>query len=1141
MPWLVPAALVALSGAWVARAELDTNAWTHVADVTCSGYSGAALSGFPLLLTLGPATVAGFDYADFAFADGRDLRFAAADGTEWLAHDVEEWNTNGASRVWVRLPALAPGAVVRAFWGNPESGTPAAGSAAWDGDFVGVWHFTGHTRDATANGNHATAAGGGAATGRVADGYALDGNDYLDCGNAASVNFTGSAVTLSAWIRPESTGAGQTIIGKSYHATHASPYYTWILYLTGTGGLHCRIDTTSFTAGSVAFNQWQHVAAVYDGAAIRLYLNGRFLQSTPKTGAIQLSARNVRLGGRDTSPLGEYYRGTLDEVRLARTARSADWLLAETLNVLSNATFCSYGPARATNPGLPRITTGAGVADVLATRATLGGNLVREGHGPTQVWVCWGNEDAGDAFGAWDTRVELGPLAEGAFSHPATGLAPGVPLAYRCMASNRIGRAWSPALWFTPAYPRLTVEHTTVEEGDLPATPAEITVRLTPAYGEDVAFTYATADGTATAAAPDPDFIATTGTRTIRAGETQATVPITLLGDRIEEPDETFYLRLLSASNAVIAADTGRCLILSDDRTHYLSPSAVVIDAGAGRLYVADETGARVDVILLTERRLEGAIPLPAHPTGLALDAAASRLYATAGTATGRVCVIDTQRGELLATFEAGHSPTAPVLSPDGATLYVCNRFENRVTLLDTATGAVRHRVGVAREPCAAVLSPDGARLYVANLLPAGPATGVYIGAVVSVIDTASATCVAEIALPTGSHSLRGIAGSPDGRHLFVAHLLSRYQIPTTQVLRGWMNTAALSVLDAATLTRVNTVLLDDIDQGAANPWGVACAADGSRLCVTHAGTHELSVIDLPALLTKLQTAGAGTPNDLAFLATLRRRIPLPGRGPRGVAVQADTAWVALHFDDAVCAVGLAPDAPWPVPAVPLGWKRPLTAERQGELSFNDASLCLQQWQSCASCHPDARTDALNWDLLNDGFGNPKNTRSMLLAHATPPAMISGIRANAETAVRAGLRFIQFVNRPESDALPVDAYLKSLRPAPSPHLVAGAPSTTAQQGAAHFVAAGCAVCHSGPYFTNQKPYNVGTGEGREAGWLFDTPTLIEAWRTAPYLYDGRAATLRDVLTRFNPQDRHGVTSNLSSNQIDELEAYLLSL
>ena len=52
------------------------------------------------------------------------------------------------------------------------------------------------------------------------------------------------------------------------------------------------------------------------------------------------------------------------------------------------------------------------------------------------------------------------------------------------------------------------------------------------------------------------------------------------------------------------------------------------------------------------------------------------------------------------------------------------------------------------------------------------------------------------------------------------------------------------------------------------------------------------------------------------------------------------------------------------------------------------------------------RPDALNWDLLNDGIGNPKNTLSLLLSHQTPPVMITGVRASAEDAVRAGIKYI---------------------------------------------------------------------------------------------------------------------------------------
>ena len=111
------------------------------------------------------------------------------------------------------------------------------------------------------------------------------------------------------------------------------------------------------------------------------------------------------------------------------------------------------------------------------------------------------------------------------------------------------------------------------------------------------------------------------------------------------------------------------------------------------------------------------------------------------------------------------------------------------------------------------------------------------------------------------------------------------------------MNTNALTVIDLQTNERVNTVLLDEIDRGAANPWGVACSDDGTMLCVAHSGTQELSVIDRNDLHRKLADVAAGkavtavsdsaedVPNDLAFLVGSRQRIPLEGNGARSVVV----------------------------------------------------------------------------------------------------------------------------------------------------------------------------------------------------------------------------------------------------------------
>jgi len=436
------------------------------------------------------------------------------------------------------------------------------------------------------------------------------------------------------------------------------------------------------------------------------------------------------------------------------------------------------------------------------------------------------------------------------------------------------------------------------------------------------------------------------------------------------------------------------------------------------------------------------------------------------------------------------------------------------------------------------------------------------VAAAVSVIDASARTVLKHIPLPSGSTLLRGVCVSPDGRFAAVTHVLARFHLPTTQLERGWIMSSALSFIDVARMQLLNTVLLDNIDRGAANPWAVAWTADGRSICVTHAGTHELSVIDASALLAKLASLPteldrgtnstyaassrtvADVPNDLAFLVGLRKRIPIPGNGPRALALAGPAVCIANYFSDSLCTVDLSKASAAPV-CLPLHSPGAPSVVRKGEMFFNDATLCFQGWLSCASCHSsDARVDGLNWDLLNDGIGNPKDTKSLILSYQTPPVMSLGVRSTAEVAVRSGIQNSLGTALPEDVAAAMDEWIKSLQPAPSPHLVNGRLSDAARRGETLFKSpdTGCMNCHEPPLFTDLRSYNVGTynafdREDRE----FDTPTLRELWRTAPYLHDGSAATIRDVLTTSNPKDEHGKTSRLSARDIDDLAEYLLSL
>jgi YVTN family beta-propeller protein len=586
----------------------------------------------------------------------------------------------------------------------------------------------------------------------------------------------------------------------------------------------------------------------------------------------------------------------------------------------------------------------------------------------------------------------------------------------------------------------------------------------------------------------------------------------------------------------------------------YLSPLDVVADGSGKTLYIAAKTAAQVVVFDVGSLKVTKTISIPAPPTGLALSPDGSKLYVTSDGPDGRVFVVNTKTGKASKGFRTGHTPTSPVVSPDGKKLYICNKFNDSISVLDSRSGKTLAKIAVPREPIAAAITADGKTLFVANHLPAGATDGDYAAAEISVIDTKTNKVVNSIKLPNGSASLHDIAISPDGKHAYVTHILARYQLPTTQLERGWMNTNALTIIDVPGKKFVNTVLLDDVDLGAANPWGVACTADGKYICVTTAGTHELSVIDRKKLHDKVDKAGRGekvsdatssaddVPNDLSFLVTIKRRLKLSGNGPRGLTMIGTKAYIAEYFSDSIGVVDINPDIRPKAESTPLGPKTAISTVRQGEIHFHDATLCFQKWQSCSSCHPgEARTHALNWDLMNDGLGNPKNTKSLLLAHRTPPSMALGIRADAETAVRAGIRHIQFAVRPEEDAVALDEYLKSLEPVPSPRLVKGKLSRSAKRGQKLFKSAGCASCHTGDLYTDFDKHDLGIGKWLDVGKSFDTPTLIEAWRTAPYLYDGRAATVEDMLKKHNVNDQHGKTSNLTDRQVEDLAEFVLSL
>ncbi len=549
------------------------------------------------------------------------------------------------------------------------------------------------------------------------------------------------------------------------------------------------------------------------------------------------------------------------------------------------------------------------------------------------------------------------------------------------------------------------------------------------------------------------------------------------------------------------------------------------------KLLIASKGHNALEIYNLSSRQKEGEVKFENPVTGV--EVVGDKVYVTSSYGKGYLSLVDINNGKIEKTIETGMGAKAPLASSDGAYIYVCNQYKGTVSKVNTASFAVESEVAVEREPMASVLSQDGKLLFVNNFLPFQRADLDYVAADVSVIDVATMTRIKDIKLDNGSNALRGIALSPDGKYVLVSHNLGRFQVPTSQLQQGWMNTSAISVVDVASQAFLGSVLLDEPEHGAAGIWGVKC--DDKNIVISHSGTHDISIIDYDKFKTKFEGYGdrSELSYDLYFLYGMRERLPIVGNGPRELLLQDGKVYVPTYFSDTLNIVNLADRQ---IDIFAYHPNRVESDENIGEKYFNDATYCFQNWQSCNGCHPgDARTDGMNWDLMNDGIGNSKNCKSLLYSHVTPPSMISGIRPNADTAVRTGYRLIQFYNIPNEKALYVDAYLKGLKHLPSPALVDGELSDLAKKGRDVFDRLKCGECHSGVYFTDQKMHRIGEDIEFEKGW--DTPTLLEVWRTGPYLFDGRAATLEEVFSVH----KHGINGKLNKKDLDALVEYVRSL
>ena len=328
-----------------------------------SGYNrGETLSNFPALVNLS-AGLPGFSYQQFASATAGDLRFTDASGFRLIPHEVDEWNTNGTSSVWVDVPSIAStNDFIWAYWGNPAAATPPAYStngSAWP-NYDLVWHlkesgfpFADSTQQHPALNGVAPVA----APGEIGHGEAFNGtSQYL---NPGPVNL-GGAFTLSAWLKLALNEHNiQTIWANKPGGWNSAGVALYVNTYNTTDGklfLETGDGTVGYDAespgGIVTAGLWHQVAASVNettGSA-QLYVDGVNCTASATVDTAFPNQSGMNLGRLTNSAY--YFNGVLDEARIQSGAQSSNWVWATWATVAANSTLQSYSAVTVQAPAL---------------------------------------------------------------------------------------------------------------------------------------------------------------------------------------------------------------------------------------------------------------------------------------------------------------------------------------------------------------------------------------------------------------------------------------------------------------------------------------------------------------------------------------------------------------------------------------------------------------------------------------------------------------------------------------------------------------------------------------------------------------------------------------------------------------------
>ncbi len=576
------------------------------------------------------------------------------------------------------------------------------------------------------------------------------------------------------------------------------------------------------------------------------------------------------------------------------------------------------------------------------------------------------------------------------------------------------------------------------------------------------------------------------------------------------------------------------------------SNSLLDVSADGTRLLVANTDSGTATVVNLKDRTIHCEVPAGDHPEGAAW---AGKLGLIAVWGDDRVLVLDPDKKAITGIIPVADEPYGIVTTRDGKFAYVSHDYPGTVSEIDVAARKVTRSFKVGQFCRGIALANDEKTLYVCE----------FTTAKLHAVDIASGTVTETWTGYESDNIARNVVLHPKRPKAYITHLRSRVNhfgargsiFPHMSICDLFERPAGEKKRRGIDLDTFNGVIV------MANPWESAFSRDGTRFYTLYAGTNDANICEVI---------------DDDYREIQPRGIVRLGKHPRAIRVNPVNGEIYV-YNTLDYEVSVHTDTLRKVTSIPVCKPAHSPEWRRGKELFVTARSPMGRtgWVSCSSCHPDGLTDGRVW---HNPEGHRRTPHLFGLAHTHPlhwsadrdevqdfeytirgPLMQGRGLASDRLKPRTSFKEFAELEQPLSDkSADLDAlalYTNAFSFRLSPHAPNGQLSDSAKRGKEIFFSkqANCASCHNGPYYSDStmtKPFvrhDVGTGdhEAEKIGPLYDTPTLLGVYRQGPYLHDGRAATLTDVITTCNKDNKHGTTSHLKPAEVNDLVEFLKAL